>query len=183
MQLQGRTSHYPLSLTSFNSIFFKVSFTFLTSVNNWNRKFQLFQGMVILLFVHPESKLIILMSVTSVFCNHSNIFQNYIFTSFIENYKSLLIFTFAIIWYTTIWFALYSSLYFSKFEFCYHCFFLNWLSCIKHTLVSPYCMYLLLIPINFWFAPVIAFHHHPIFVLCSLFSSPPYRFQVKRFPR
>ena len=33
MQLLGRTSHY--SVTSFDSIFFKSSFTFLTSVNSY----------------------------------------------------------------------------------------------------------------------------------------------------
>ena len=52
------------------------------------------------------------------------------------------------------------------------------LSYIKHIVVSPYCMHLLSIPINFWFAPIIAFHYHPIFFLCPLFSNPPHRLVI-----
>ena len=123
------------------------------------------------------------MSFTNVFYNYSNIFQKYISTFFIKTQKLLLIFTFAITWYRTVWFMFYSSLYFFKFQ-VWKLLVLSYLtllvhkplfSYIKHTLVSPYYMHLLSIPINFRFAPVTAFHCYPIFFLCPLFLNLSYR--------
>ena len=45
---------------------------------------------------------------------------------------------------------------------------------IKHTLVFPYCIHSLPIPINICFVPIIAFHYYPIFFLCPVFSNPPH---------